>query len=232
MDVAICTNNTCPLRKDCFRFNATPGQHPVYRRFEFVDASGVYTCEHFVQMQRIQEGVSSVPAAHFKNPILAEKLAQLRSEKNLLPAAPPVERHQPAESVVPKKIKRRRLPYRQARERMQLIRDMLARNASNAEILRKTKEECGVPANYETLHSIRNGTYIGPHADVLEGLGEKATPDKPQPDAKSKEQDARLRHAARALLSIMQADNYTSVTVKDTGEVDCVLRATRKMTID
>lgn len=44
MDISMCSNGFCPLKEECYRFNAKPNDfRQTYGQFEFKDGN----CDHF-----------------------------------------------------------------------------------------------------------------------------------------------------------------------------------------
>ena len=54
MDISMCLNKECPLRKSCKRYTATPSEHSQsYMAFEFLDLkNGNIYCENFMENMR------------------------------------------------------------------------------------------------------------------------------------------------------------------------------------
>ncbi len=48
-DIAMCLNNDCPLKKDCYRFCAIPSHTQYYVDFKF-DENG--ECDDFVKLAK------------------------------------------------------------------------------------------------------------------------------------------------------------------------------------
>ena len=47
-DISMCSNGFCPLKEECYRFNAKPNEfRQSYGQFEFRDGN----CDHFWEMK-------------------------------------------------------------------------------------------------------------------------------------------------------------------------------------
>ena len=48
VDIAMCTNESCPLRRHCYRQTATPGEVQSYSEFEFKADFDIVQCDYFM----------------------------------------------------------------------------------------------------------------------------------------------------------------------------------------
>lgn len=53
-DIAMCKNETCPMRKNCYRFCAKPGKHQSYGLFTVDEAGG---CGYFMPIRKEEKEV-------------------------------------------------------------------------------------------------------------------------------------------------------------------------------
>ncbi len=52
-DISMCKNDTCPLKKSCYRFMATPGMRQSYSVFEYkIINDNHITCDGFMSNNR------------------------------------------------------------------------------------------------------------------------------------------------------------------------------------
>ncbi len=52
-DISLCTNQECPLKRDCFRFNAIP--NPLYQsimKYTFYVENGKTKCDDMIKMTK------------------------------------------------------------------------------------------------------------------------------------------------------------------------------------
>lgn len=46
-DITKCSNNDCPLRHSCYRYQASDSQRQSYAKFEFTINAGKYSCNYY-----------------------------------------------------------------------------------------------------------------------------------------------------------------------------------------
>ena len=47
-DISLCKNESCPLKDNCYRYTATPGEYQSYAEFEWEVIDQVAYCKYFI----------------------------------------------------------------------------------------------------------------------------------------------------------------------------------------
>jgi hypothetical protein len=214
MRITLCTNDTCVLRKSCYRAQAEPQDGARYRRFDFEEKYNQVTCEHQIAVAKLPavEPEEKKSAAHDKE-FINDAFARALDAVQVLNAGD-------SKMAATKKKKKTRVTHAVQCDRVRIIRDAIRAGKNNRDIYAACKKETGFAVAPNMVSAIRNGTYTGWGADLLQVSTKVSTSDAPVLPKKAAAQASDFNAQIRWLVCALPSQGLEKLILHADGTVE------------